>query len=187
MKKIIVLMAVLLVFVVIAEAQDLPDSQILDRLRLSTATRDRLRDMDRDRIDVVITAGAEQKILQARLERMLLDRNPDMKRIEELLRESLELKLKVEMQNIERTMEMRRLLGEEKWMEFLRYRNEYRRQTSTRTGDIPSGNEPAENRESRSSRNSGESSGTGSGGGAGSSGSSGDAGSSGGSGSSGRR
>ena len=42
MKKIIVLMAVLLVFVVIAEAQDLPDSQILDRLRLSTATRDRL-------------------------------------------------------------------------------------------------------------------------------------------------
>ena len=162
MKKILASVLVLLFCTGITAAQDFQDEEILKQMGVSRATMDQLRELNLKAMETVRLAGAEQKILQARLERMLLNRDPDMNQVEALLRESLEWKLKVEMRNIERTMAMRRLLGEDQWMQFLRYRNEYRQRTSTRAGDIPSGREPVENRNSRSTRNSGDSSGSGS-------------------------
>ncbi|WP_319560194.1 hypothetical protein [Marispirochaeta sp.] len=173
MKNILTAFLIVIVCAGVAAAQELQDEEILKRMNVPEATMEKLRELDRETMALVRTAGAEQKLLQARLERLLLERDPDMKQIEALLRESLELKLNVELKNIERIREMQRLLGEEQWMDYLRYRNEYRQRTSSRTGEIPSGNEPAETRESRSSRNSGESSNAGSSGGSGSSRSSG--------------
>lgn len=173
MKNILTAFLVVIVCAGAVTAQDLQEEEILKRMNVPEATMEKLQELNRETMMFVRTTGAEQKILQARLERFLLEREPDMKQIETLLRESLELKLNVELKNIERTRKMQRLLGEELWMDYLRYRNEYRQRTSSRTEEIPSGNEPAETRESRSSRNSGESADAKSSGGSGSSRSSG--------------
>jgi len=106
-------------------AQDIPEEEFLKRLDMDEASFDRLIELNRETQQQAQAAAVEQKILQAQLEKLLLDEDPDMRKVEQLLRESLEWKLKVELARIGRSVEMRKILGEDRWLRFLRLRKEY--------------------------------------------------------------
>ncbi len=107
-------------------AQDFPEDALLKRLDIEEAEYDRILEINRSTQMAAQEAAAEQKILQARLEKLMLDPDPDMREIEELLRESLEWKLKMEMAHIKQSIETRKILGEDRWLRFLRLRKEFR-------------------------------------------------------------
>ncbi len=71
-------------------------------------------------------AQLELNILRAQLEKLLAGADPDMKQVEKLLRDSVEWKVKVELAEINKRVQIRKLIGEEKWrklVNFLEKRN----------------------------------------------------------------
>lgn len=58
-------------------------------------------------------AKAELGILKAKIQKELLAENVNMVEVEKLLKESLNWKLKIEMSNIQKRIELKKLLGEE--------------------------------------------------------------------------
>lgn len=126
LKKTVVLCIVIAVAATVVWAQDFQEETLLRRLDIDEAEYDRILEINRSTQMTAQEAAAEQKILQARLEKLMLDPDPDMREIEELLRESLEWKLKMEMARIKQSIEMRKILGEDRWLRFLRLREEFR-------------------------------------------------------------
>lgn len=126
LKKTVVLCIVIAVAATVVWAQNFQEETLLRRLDIDEAEYDRILEINRSTQMTAQEAAAEQKILQARLEKLMLDPDPDMREIEELLRESLEWKLKMEMARIKQSIEMRKILGEDRWLRFLRLREEFR-------------------------------------------------------------
>jgi hypothetical protein len=155
MKKRIYMSLLLMVLLFTAGAQTLNDEALLERIGVDAAVIERIHEMNMEDFRSARAAGADQRILQARLEKLLLNPEPDMIQVEALLKEAMELKLQEELRKIERSREMRKLLGEEQWMQLLRYRREHRERIEARNGGLPADNEPAETRESQETRDSG--------------------------------
>ncbi len=65
--------------------------------------------------DSISKARAEIQILQARVTRLLLEKEPPMDQIKTLVKESLDWELQVRMGQIERQIAIRRVIGEERW------------------------------------------------------------------------
>lgn len=107
-------------------AQGFDETALYERLGVEEEEIERIREAGFEAAELTRDAEVEQKLIQARMEKLLLSPNPDMPAVEALLRESLEWKLKVEMARIERSVEVRRILGEERWLEFLRLRRNLR-------------------------------------------------------------
>jgi LPS O-antigen subunit length determinant protein (WzzB/FepE family) len=126
LKKTAALCIVIAVAATVVWAQDFQEEALLRRLDIEKAEYDRILEINRSTQMTAQEAAAEQKILQARLEKLLLNPDPDIREIEDLLRESLEWKLKVEMARIKQSIEMRKILGEDRWLRFLRLRKEFR-------------------------------------------------------------
>lgn len=57
-------------------------------------------------------ATAELNIIKAKIDKELIADNVNMTEVEKLMRESLEWKLKIEMANIQKRIELKKLLGE---------------------------------------------------------------------------
>lgn len=70
--------------------------------------------MDRGADDLA-KAQAEIRIVQARLERLMLDANPSMDEIQKLVRSSLDWEYSVRMIRIQQSLELRKLLGDQRW------------------------------------------------------------------------
>jgi Spy/CpxP family protein refolding chaperone len=60
-------------------------------------------------------ARAEIQILQARITRLLLEKEPPMDQVKALVKESLDWELQVRMAQIERQIAIRKVVGEERW------------------------------------------------------------------------
>jgi len=65
--------------------------------------------------DDLAKAQAEIRIVQARLERLMLDANPSMDEIQKLVRSSLDWEYSVRMIRIQQSLELRKLLGDQRW------------------------------------------------------------------------
>lgn len=121
----LILIAVMLCTVVLS-AQGFDETALYERLGVEDDEIERIRETGYEAAELTREAGVEQKLIQARMEKLLLSPNPDMAAVEALLRESLEWKLKVELAKIERSVEVRRILGEERWLELLQLRRRIR-------------------------------------------------------------
>ena len=169
MKKIVVMLVVLLLTAgAVGQlfAQDLIDLAVLNKLQLSASVKEQIKAMNMAQLQLEREIAADQKVLQARLQRILLDSDPDMNQVEAMLRQSLELRVKEELARITRTREMRKLMGEEEWMLFLRTRAEVRTRLENRINDGNPDRNSGSERSEQSSRNDGagsSSAGTGSG------------------------
>jgi len=89
--------------------------------------------------DQLATATSEMKIVQARLERLLLDKEPDLEAIRQLVKSSLDWELKARMVRIERAIELRKLLGTDRWARLQKLQREYllaKRSGKLKTGDF---------------------------------------------------
>ena len=60
-------------------------------------------------------AQAEIKIIQARLERLMLEANPSRDDIQKLVKSSLDWEFSIRMIRIEQSLALRKLLGDERW------------------------------------------------------------------------
>lgn len=65
--------------------------------------------------DDLAKAQAEIRIVQARLERLMLDSNPPMDEIQKLVRSSLDWEYSVRMIRIQQSLDLRKLLGDQRW------------------------------------------------------------------------
>ena len=106
--------------------QSLSDQEILRRLNLNQAQLERITELNREYELVKREATIEQNFYKAQLERLLLQPDPDMSEIEETLRNSMEWKLKDTMADVERRIEIRKAIGEDKWIHLLRLISEKR-------------------------------------------------------------
>jgi len=125
MKRVVAFCIVIVVVSMAVWAQNFPEEALLKRLDIEEAEYDKILEINRSTQMTAQAAAAEQKILQARLEKLMLNPDPDMGEIEALLRESLEWKLKMELAHIKRSIEIRKILGEDQWLRFLRLRKEF--------------------------------------------------------------
>lgn len=103
-------------------AQPIPwdNSQLFERLGLSEQQTNSIQQILGREDKVSREAQAELNVLKAQLEKLLLEAEPDMRQVERLLQSSIEWKLKNEMAEIRRRVEIRKVLGEQKWEQLVR-------------------------------------------------------------------
>ncbi len=103
-------------------AQPIPwdDTRLYERLGLSEQQTRSIQETVTREDKVMREAQAELNIRRAQLERLLLDADPDMKQVERLLQSTVDWKVKSEMAGIRLRVEVRRIMGEQKWDQLLR-------------------------------------------------------------------
>lgn len=103
-------------------AQPIPwdNSQLFERLGLTEQQTSSIQEILRREDRVSREAQAELGVYKAQLEKLLLGPDPDMRQVERLLQSSMEWKLKSEMAEIRRRVEIRKVLGEQKWQQLVR-------------------------------------------------------------------
>jgi hypothetical protein len=65
--------------------------------------------------ETISKARAEIQILQAKVTRLLLEKEPSLDQIKALVKDSLDWELQVRMAQIERQIAIRKVIGEERW------------------------------------------------------------------------
>jgi len=95
------------------------------QLNLSPAEIKSIEDIANRQADGLAAAASEMRIIQAKLERLLLDKDPDMDAIRQLVKSSLDWELQIRMARIERAIDLRKLLGPERWAILQRLQRDY--------------------------------------------------------------
>jgi hypothetical protein len=105
-----------------AAAQPVPwdDARLYERLGLTDQQTGRIQDVITREDKVMREAQAELNIRRAQLERLLIDPDPDMKQVERLLQQTVDWKVRSEMAAIRLRVEVRKIMGEQKWDQLLR-------------------------------------------------------------------
>jgi hypothetical protein len=124
--------AFLLIVVSVASAQPIDSAEILGKFGLNDEEIERVMAIQRETERTIQEARVELNLLKAQLEKLLFDIEVDMNRVEKLLRQSIEWKLKSELAEIRRRVELRKLFGEERWANFLRARARWNLQNRQR-------------------------------------------------------
>jgi hypothetical protein len=114
----------MITFAVFIYGQNVPDSVIMDQLaaRIGLSEEETKTVMNAyDRTESVIEeANLELNIYKAQLARLLFPVEVDMREVENLLRKSYEWQLKRQLAQIQRQVEIRRILGEDRWAQYSR-------------------------------------------------------------------
>ena len=71
-------------------------------------------------------ARAELEIIQAQLSRLLLSADADLRKVRTLLKTALDWELEVRLAEIQRELEIRKLLGDRRWTQYLRTKDTQR-------------------------------------------------------------
>jgi len=87
----------------------------MDRLRLQTPECDRICDMLKEQDGELLRIRAELREMQARMTRLMLQERVDRPEIERTLRRSMELELGMRMIQVERHLQIKEMLGAERW------------------------------------------------------------------------
>ncbi len=125
MKKPTLIAAFLLLAVCVTAAQPIDNTEILKRFGMNDEEIERVMAIQMDTERIIQEARVELNLLKAQLEKLLFDIDVDMNSVERLLRQSIDWKLKAELAEIKRRVELRKLFGEERWAKFLRARKRW--------------------------------------------------------------
>jgi ATP-dependent Lon protease len=118
MKK-AVLGSLLLLFGLSLSAQD--DFRELFRgIELSSQEQVSIRQVILETQEVISRAQVEMNYFKAQVERLLFEQDVQLSEVEAVMRQSLEWRLKSQMAQIRRRVELRRLLGDERWAQVIR-------------------------------------------------------------------
>ncbi len=118
--------AILLLLIVgVASAQPIDNSEILEKFGLNDREIEQVMAIQQETERTIQEARVELNLLKAQLEKLLFSIEVDMNQVEKLLRQSIEWKLKSELAEIRRRVELRKLFGEERWAKFLRARSRW--------------------------------------------------------------
>jgi Spy/CpxP family protein refolding chaperone len=120
MKRIPVTALFLLFGAGLAFSLDGIEAPLLERLGIPQEDIERIEEIRYDAQKTVRAAQAELEIYRARLKKLLLDAQADLREVEALLREAMSWELKIRLTQIEQELQIRRLLGEENWDKLVR-------------------------------------------------------------------
>lgn len=102
-----------------AFAQRIDDPQILRELGLKEEEIIQIMKIQGETEKVKRESQIELNLYKAQLEKILFSPDVDLEEVEKILRASMEWKLKSELAEIRRRVEIRKILGEERWEKFL--------------------------------------------------------------------
>jgi hypothetical protein len=94
--------------------------EVLKKFGLDDQEIERIMQIQAEADRTIGEARVELNLLKAQLEKLLFDVNVEMREVEKLLRDSMEWKIKAELAEIRRRVELRKIFGEERWPKFLR-------------------------------------------------------------------
>ena len=118
------LLLLLLLSTTFAMAQDPSEPQIITqlavRLGLNEGETEGMLRVYRETDEMIHEADLELDIYRAQLAKLLYSRDVDMGEVEKLLRTSYEWQLKRQLAQIRRQVEIRRILGDERWSQYSR-------------------------------------------------------------------
>ncbi|NOY10478.1 MAG: hypothetical protein GXP33_16715 [Spirochaetes bacterium] len=130
MKKIAVSMIILIAFAGMVFSQDIGRNtflqeeynyKVLKKLGFTDGEIKGLVKIQQESQQVILNAKAEMDIYKAELKKLLLSPDVNMRDVEKLLRKSMEWELKVRVAQIKRQVDSRKLVGERKWVQLVRY------------------------------------------------------------------
>ena len=127
MKKILLILGFIVIFISGSFAQGFDNPQALRWLGLKEDEISRIMEIQQDAERIRKEAVLELNLYKAQLEKLLYSANVDMKEVEKILRESLEWKMQIELATIKSRVEVRRILGEERWTKLLKAMQEKKR------------------------------------------------------------
>ena len=110
-----------------AYSQDWDNPEVLERLDLEREDVEQIREIFEKTEKEIREARIEVDILKAQLRKLLFEEQVNMREVERQLRQSLEWELKERMAQIRRQVQLRELLGDEKYARLTRA-TELRRQ-----------------------------------------------------------
>ena len=137
MKKLLFILLILLLTATTVIAEDFPTEEIMTEIGMSQAQIKHVLNMQLEIQLSMQMANAELGILRAQLTKELINPNPDMGKIEEIIGNTLEYRIQNEMGSIQLRVRTRELVGEANWREML-----LARKRSTQTTKPSSNPEP---------------------------------------------
>ncbi|MBA7649179.1 hypothetical protein ES703_56973 [subsurface metagenome] len=120
MKKMWLICLLLCMIAAGAFTQGIDNPQILRELGLKEEEIIRIMKIQGETEKVKREAQIELNLYKAQLEKILFSPDVDLEEVEKILRASMEWKLKSELAEIGRRVEIRKIMGEERWEKFLR-------------------------------------------------------------------
>ena len=123
MRRSIFLLTALLLSVGLLTAQSVQNPQqalqLFERIGLSEEETEQVSALIRESERTKKEASLELNLVKAQLEKLLFPVDVDLRQVEKLLHTSLEWKLKAELAEMKLRVELRKLLGEERWERYL--------------------------------------------------------------------
>jgi hypothetical protein len=120
MKRLFFIPFIILCMSAFAFAQDFDNPQIFIELGLTNEELSMVMEIHDEARKQIREAQIELNLYKAQLEKLLFPPEINMKEVERILKESLEWKLKSELAEIRRRVEIRKVLGEARWEKLLR-------------------------------------------------------------------
>jgi len=120
MKRVLLATLLILAGAGLAFSQDRVETPLLERLGIPQEDIERIEELRYEAQKTIQEAEAELAIYRARIRKILLDAEADLREVEKLLREAMNYELKIRLTQIEQELKMRRLLGEENWDKIVR-------------------------------------------------------------------
>ena len=131
-------------------AQNLPDinimSRVAERIGLTETETEQLLDIYTRNENGIREAQLELDIYRAQLARLLYPADVDMREVEALLRKSYEWQLKRQLAQIRRQVEIRKLLGEDRWVQYTRFIEDMRKRAADQAAQAQPDQNSASNR-----------------------------------------
>jgi hypothetical protein len=130
MMKRLVMMFLTALFSTVLWSQSLYSEAFLKKMNLDDAKVAAVLALEQDFNELKHESQVEQNFYKAQLERMLLKDDPNMDQVEQVLRDSMEWKLKETLAEIENRIKIRKIVGEETWSKMLRMAAEIRQRNA---------------------------------------------------------
>jgi len=110
----------LFIFSAVAYGEIAGDTQVFGDLGCTEEEINQIITIQDETENVIRESRIELNLYKAQLEKLLFPTDVNMKEVEKILRASLEWKMKSELADIRRRVEIRKILGERRWERFLK-------------------------------------------------------------------
>ncbi len=112
--------------------KDRPMAPALRDLRLDQAEIDKIEEALKTSEVAIVVARAEIQVIQSKIARLMLEKEPSREQTGALVKESLDWEYKIRMAQIERQISIRQIVGDERWALMFKLAREFRQVANPR-------------------------------------------------------
>jgi len=119
-RRLWIVLFIMFVLTALVYGQKIDDPQLFIDIGCTEEEVTRIMEIQNETERIIKESGVELNLYKAQLQKLLFPTDVNMREVEKLLRASLEWKLKAELAEIRRRVEIRNILGENRWEKFMR-------------------------------------------------------------------